>query len=282
MTCGLRHALGMLILAAASIGGPGCMAVNPKPIPLAPECTSACADVASACRGKVYVFLVSGLDPLDFDRVRDVRSALIRVGFTKVYDGQFYHESFFAKEMQRIAAEQPDAKFVVVGFSLGAEVAVSLAETVGHQGIPISLLACVDPYWWSTAPGKTPANVQQVMNVHGEPLLFANRAAAGGDVQIPEPFPNNITAHPLTVETLARSLATVAGTLPPPPRSPTPQLADDAPTPRPVTRTEKPRDTWDFLKPTVSLRGLSPAELPLSTPGGERTSLRPAQPPVTN
>jgi pimeloyl-ACP methyl ester carboxylesterase len=282
MKWGTRQALGTLLLTAASIGGPGCMAINPKPIPLAPECTAACADVPCQCRGKVYVFLMSGFDPLDLDRVGDFRAALIRAGFTKVYNGQFYHDVYFAKEMHRLATEEPDARFVVVGFSLGAEFAVSLAESVGHQGIPISLLASVDPYWWSTAPAKSPSNVQQVMHIHGEPLLFAQRASAGAEVQIPESFPANVTAHPLAVETLARALANVAGTLPPPPASPVPQLADDLPTPRPVTRTSNPRDAWDFLKPTASLRGLAPIDpLPAAT-GGERTSLRPAQPPVVN
>jgi pimeloyl-ACP methyl ester carboxylesterase len=284
MKCGPRQALGTLALAAASIAGPGCMAINPKPIALAPECMAACGDVPCACRGKVYVFLLSGFDPLDLDRVGDFRAALVRAGFTKVYNGQFYHDRYFAQEMRRLAAEEPDSRFVVVGFSLGTEFAVSLAESVGHQGIPISLLASVDPYWWSGAPSKTPANVQQTMNLHGEPLLFANRAGSGAEVQIPESFPNNITAHPLTVETLARALANVAGTVtPPPPSSPAPQLADDVPTPRPVSRTSSPRDEWDFLKPTASLRGLSPIDssVPITNPG-ERTSLRPAPPAVVN
>jgi pimeloyl-ACP methyl ester carboxylesterase len=283
MKSGPRQVLAPLVLAAVAIGGPGCMALNPKSIPLAPECTATCADVPCQCRGKVYVFLMSGFDPLDLDRVGDFRTALIRSGFTKVYNGQFYHDRFFAQEMHRLATEEPDAQFVVVGFSLGAEFAVNLAESVGKQGIPITLLASVDPYWWSSAPGKTPANVQQVMNVRGQPLLFANRASAGTDVQIPETFPTSITAHPLTVETLARALANVAGTLPQPQPTAPPQLADDEPSPKPVMRTNNPRDAWDFLKPVASLRGLSPADSAVSTaPGGERTSLRPAQPPVAN
>jgi pimeloyl-ACP methyl ester carboxylesterase len=281
---GLRHALGTFVLAALTFSGPGCMALNPKPIPLAPECTAACGDVPCQCRGKVYVFLISGFDPFDLDRVGDFRAALIRSGFAKVYNGQFYHDRFFAQEMQRLTAEEPDARFVVVGFSLGADIATSLAEYVSKQGIPISLLASVDPYWWSSAPGKTPANVQQVMSIHGEPLLFANRTPAGAEVQIPETFPTNITANPLTVETLARSLATIAGTLPAPhPSSAEPQLAEEGSTPRPVTRDNNPRDAWDFLKPIASLRGITPAD-PAATPNpaGERTSLRPAQPPIVN
>jgi hypothetical protein len=279
---GPRQILGALILAGASIGGPGCMALDPKPIPLAPECTAACTDVPCQCRGKVYVFLISGFDPLDIDRVGDFRKALVRSGFTKVYDGQFYHDRFFAQEMRRLASEEPDARFVVVGFSLGADVAVSLADYVGKQGIPIALLASVDPYWWSSAPSKTPPNVQQVMNIHGERLFMPQTASAGAEIQIPETFPTNITANPLTVESLARALAGIAGALPAPAPSPEPQLADEEPTPRPVARSGKPADAWDFLKPIASLRGLWPGDIATSAPVAERTSLRPVQPPRVN
>ncbi|HEY1375553.1 MAG TPA: hypothetical protein VGF55_02105 [Gemmataceae bacterium] len=269
--------LGALALAC----GAGCMSF-PKPIDLPPECTAECADVPCACRGKVYVFLMSGLDPFDLDRVADFRAALIRAGFNRVYNGQAFHDSYFAREMHRLALEEPDARFVLVGFSLGADYAVSLAESVAHYNIPITLLASVDPYWWSAAPTERPTNVQQVMQIHGQPLLFANRASAGMDVEIPESFPTNITAHPLTVEHLARTLASIAGTLPRPELPPAAPVPDDSPTPRPITaRRDEPRDAWDFLKPVASLRDLAPAEPAAPLPvTGERTTLRPAQPAV--
>jgi hypothetical protein len=269
----------LLLLAAASMAGPGCISLNPKPIAVTPECAAACEEVPCPCRGKVYVFMMAGLDPLDFDRVWDVRTALIHSGFTKVYTGQFYHERFFAEEMRRISRQEPDAQLVVVGFSTGADFAASLVELVGRDGIPITLLASVDPYWWSSAPTRRPANVQQTMLVHGEPLLFGGRGGAGMDVQIPETFPANITAHPLTVENLARTLASIAGGLPRPQLASSPPVIDATPTPRPVAeRGDAPRDAWDFLRPVASLRGLTPSEPVVAAPPSERTTLRPTQP----
>jgi hypothetical protein len=277
-----RRVFGGLVLAAGLMAGPGCLCLNPTPIDLPPDCTNACADVPCACRGKVYIFLLSGFDLFDTDRVADFRAALIRAGFTKVYNGQFYHDTYFAGEMRRLALKEPDAKFVLVGFSLGADEAVSLAESVSQHNIPITLLASVDPYWWSDAPAQAPRNVQQVMNIHGEPLLIAGRMSAGTDVQIPETFPANITAHPLTAEHLARSLAEIAGTLPRPEPPPTLPIVETTPTPRPVAnRHELPADAWDFLRPVASLKSLTPAE-PAAVPlqSGERTTLRPAQPRI--
>jgi hypothetical protein len=278
MTGPRRRFFGTLVLTAL-VGGPGCMGLYPKRIPIDPACEAQCCDLPCACRGKVYIFLMSGLDPLDLDHVRDCRETLIRAGFTKVYNGQCYHDSYFAKEMHRIALAEPDAKFVVVGFSLGADEAVSLAESVGHYNIPVTLLASVDPYRLSTAPTKQPANVQQVMRVHGEPLVLGNRSTPGLDVAILETFPSSVTDHPLTMEALMHSLIEIAGSVPKPAAPPTRQLAQDGPTPRPVSRADRPRDGWDFLKPVADLRKPSSVDAaPVALAPGERTALRPAQP----
>jgi pimeloyl-ACP methyl ester carboxylesterase len=272
--------LGTLVVAALSTG-PGCMCLNSKSIVLPTECMNECAEVPCACRGQVYVFLMSGIDPFDSDRVGDFRTALIRAGFTRVYSGQGYHDTYFAAEMHRLALAEPDSRFVLVGFSSGAEFAASLAESVGQNNLPITLLASIDAPWWSTAPEQRPANVQQVMHIHGEPFLFAGRISAGMDVQIPESFPNNITAHPLTVEQLARTLASIAGTVPRPEQPPPPTVVETTPTPRPTVRhLDGPRDAWDFLRPVASLRGLKPPDADLLPPApvSERTTLRPAQP----
>jgi hypothetical protein len=261
----------LLAIAAGIAASSGCMSLNPHPIPLSADCTAACGDVPCPCRGKVYVFLLRGFDPLDLDRVDDVRTALNTAGFTKVYDGQFYHERYFAEEMRRLSREEREARFVVVGFSLGAQAATGLAETVAKEGIPIALLASVDPYWWSSAPRRKPANVEQVMHVHGERLLFAPTLSAGADVQIPGAWPSNVTANPLAVETVARALANVAGTLPKPSNTRAPDFAGDLPTPRPIARNDGTRDAWDFLKPLATLPSSGNSN-------EERTSLRPVQP----
>jgi hypothetical protein len=247
-----QRQLSCAIVAAILATGPGCLCWNSRPMALPAECTAACNDVPCPCRNNVYVFLMSGFDPFDLDHVATCRSTLIAAGFNKVYNGQFYHEEFFAREMQRIAAEDPQAQFVVVGFSLGVETAASLAETVGKQGVPVALLGSVDPHWWSS-PSRS-ANVQQVVS-------YAGNSAE-------------------TVELLARSLAGIADGLPHPQPPAMPEDAvGDRPTPRPLERTDRPRDSWDFLKPVASLKSLSPSE-PVAAVENvrEHTSLRPVQP----
>jgi hypothetical protein len=271
-----RWVFGAFTLAAGMLGSSGCLTLSHTQCALPPGCAEACQAVPCACRGKVYVFLVDGFDPLDFSRVAEVRSSLIRAGFTKVYNGQFYHGGWFADELRRLHTEEPDAHFVVVGFGSGVEVAASLAESVAKDGIAIDLLASVDAPFWSSAPQKQPANVQQAMAVHGQSLFGATDAVAGQDIEVPAGFLDNVTAHPLTLDRLAHALAQVAGAVPAPAK-PEPVAAEQAPTPRPMAaRLAGPRDEWDFLKPVARLRDTLPPAEPAQDvmPYGERSVSR--------
>jgi hypothetical protein len=270
-----RWLLGAFALAAGMLGSSGCLTLS-HTCALPPGCAETCQAVPCACRGKVYVFLVDGFDPLDFSRVAEVRSSLIRAGFTKVYNGQFYHSGWFADELRRLHTEEPDARFVVVGFASGVEVAASLAESVAKDGVAIDLLASVDAPFWSSAPQKQPANVQQVMAVHGQSLFGAADAVAGQNIEIPAGFLDNVTAHPLTLDRLANALAQVAGTVPAPTKS-EPVVVETSPTPRPMAaRLAGPRDEWDFLKPTARLRDTPLPAAPVREvmPPGERSVSR--------
>src|SRR5947208_2806060 len=103
-----RNLLATLVLAAGLSGSSGCLCLNHAPPVISQDCAAACCDAPCACRGHVYVFLMSGFDPFDFDNVGEFRKALLNAGFTKVYDGQFYHDTFFAAEMHRLALEDPE------------------------------------------------------------------------------------------------------------------------------------------------------------------------------
>ncbi len=269
---------GALVLAVGLAAAPGCLTLNSNLSPLPPECVEACEAVPGCCRGKVYVFLVNGLDPLDLGHVAEVRAALIRAGFTKVYDGQLYHAGWFAGEMRRLRSEEPGVRFVVVGFGAGVEAARWLAGSVAADGIDLDLLASVDAPVWSSAPAQRPANVRQTLSVHGRPLFSPTNWRADTDVEVPVGGLSYAAPHPFTISQLATELAAVAGMVPAPPVKPLEPLADDLPTPRPTAaRADGPRDEWDFLKPVARLReAITPTagEPAPTAPAGERTVAR--------
>jgi hypothetical protein len=261
--------LAPVVLAIGLGGAPGCLWSNHTLVPLSAHCLEACESVPEPCRSKVYVFLLSGFDPLGFDGIASVRATLARAGFRKVYDGQFFHSGWFAEEMRRIHAEEPEARFAVVGIGAGVESAAGLAAAVATDGITIDLLASVDAPFWSSAAGSHPTNVQQVLSVYGLAQLGPTADEAGAVLEVPTSSWFGVATHPLTLDRLARELAQVAGAVPGPAAEPTPPAADAAPTPRPVTvLPHGPRDEWDFLKPVVRLSEILP-------PSGESTTTAP-------
>lgn len=245
-----RRNLGSWLLAASLVASPGCLTLCPHSLELPPECMQACRELPCCSRGRVFVFLIDGFDPLDGCGVSCVRRSLIDLGFIKVYDGHFYHSNWFADEMRRIHAEEPDAHFVVVGFSTGAETARSLAECVAADDITVDLLAVVDGPLWTAAIPEKPENVVRVVHLPGSSVA---------------------------VQPLADELTAIAGLVPVPVTLVEPNTSD-VPTPRPVAPLipSVTRDAWDFLKPVARLD--APAtELPTTK---EHTSLREKNPPV--
>jgi hypothetical protein len=233
---------------------PGCLSCHTKCPPLAPACAEACAATPACTRGNVYVFVVNGFDPFDLTKVGGMRAAFSRLGFNKVYTGQFYHAGEFAEEMRALAATEPDARFVVVGVGAGVDAAMSLADTVAGDGVTIDLVASVDSPFWSDAPTRHPGNVRQVMALHGQPTWIGVTPSVGDDFTLPRDSWGGVSGHPLTVETLAGELAAIASSVPVAPVAAEPAVTDETPAPRPFTaRVNRLHDGWDFLFPANRL-----------------------------
>jgi hypothetical protein len=91
------------------------------------------------------VFLVGGVDVLDDSGLKDLRDALNADGFSQVYYGHPHHSGWFGREMRRIASEDPAARFVLVGFEVGAVTAGNLAADGCRHGLNVEGLVLLDP-----------------------------------------------------------------------------------------------------------------------------------------
>jgi hypothetical protein len=204
----------------------------------------------------VHVFVVNGFDPFDFGGTGDLRTTLNRLGFNKVYSGQFYHAGGFADEIKELAAADPNARFVIVGVGAGVDAAVSLAETVADSGVTIDLLASVDSPFWSNAPGRKPLNVQRVLALHGRPNSWLPYTPSfGEDISLPVPSWPGVSGHPLTAETLATELASIALGVPASSED-IAAVADDSPVPRPeAEHTGTHKHVTSYLDPASILEG---------------------------
>jgi len=202
------------------------------------------------------VFVINGFDPFDIGGTGDLRTTLNRLGFKKVYTGQFYHARDFADDIRGVAAADPNARFVILGVGAGVDAAVSLAESVLGNGVLIDLLVSVDSPFWSDAAGKRPVNVQRVMAVHGWPDTWLPRTpSAERDITLPDYGLLGVSTDPMTVEAIVWELATIAADVPPVKEQPLTAM-DDGPVPRPADENRvKPTHVASYLDPVMSLEG---------------------------
>jgi hypothetical protein len=244
--------LGALIFATL----PGCVSLPTDCPAVTGACLEKCESTPRFCRGNVHVFVVNGFDPLDIGGTGELRTTLNRLGFKKVYTGQFYHARGFTDDIRDVAAADPSARFVIVGVGAGTDAAVSLAESVLGNGVLIDLLVSVDSPFWSDAAGKRPINVQRIMAVHGWPATWLPRTPSPErDITLPDYGWFGVSTDPLTVEALAWELATVATTIPPIDEERL-VVIDDSPVPRrSELKSAKSKHVVSYLDPATALEG---------------------------
>jgi hypothetical protein len=268
-----QRTLGYLVLGAALLTGPGCLGFLHPIDPSQPEFTQACKDLPRCCKEHVYIFQVHGLDPFDYANLQGLNQHLHELGFRKTYHGQLYHTSYFDKELHRIHQQDPDARFVLIGFSFGANMVRSIAQSARADGIPIELLVYLGGNTLKDIPHDRPENCAKIVNILAQGWIWNGARLEGAEnVNLPDVYHFGSPTHRYTLQMLTRELAVVAAAVPvvQPPATMPPAAPVDEPTPRPVAvETPAPRDEWDFLKPATSLRPPSspaPAAEPAPAP----------------
>lgn len=252
-----RQVLGSCLVAASLTTVGGCLSFcHPVHSP-AGEIIQPCQALPSCCRGQVYVFLINGLDPVNLANLTGVRDHIQALGFRKTYYGQMYHAAYFEKEIRRIHQEEPEARFVLIGFSLGANMARNITQNVKPEGIDIDLLFYLGGNTFDNRPRDRPENAHRLVNILARGCIW-NGAWLDGAENLHEVdvLHYGSPSHPRTLEILDRELALIAAAVPvvqPLEDAPSSPL-EEAPTPRPVKRQAAVyRDEWDFLKPASPL-----------------------------
>jgi hypothetical protein len=253
--------LGRALLAAGLLSGSGCLSfVHPVDPPLH-DLVGSCQELPQCCRDHVYVFLIHGMDPLDLANLAGLNKYFRQLGFHQTYYGQLYHTGYFKKEIRRVHQEDPEARFVLVGFSFGANCVRSVAQAVKTDGVHIDLLVYLGGNTLDNIPEDKPENAVQIVNILASGCIW-NGAWMDEAINIHETdvWHFGSPTHPRTLEVLTEELFAVASTVPvvDPPVYKGPVLQGE-PTPRPVEApTETRRDEWDFLKPVTHLPAAPP------------------------
>ncbi len=209
-----------------------------------------------ACQDHVYVFFVHGLDPLDYANLNGLRKFVHDLGYTRTYFGQVYHGPHFEKEIRQIHGNDEQARFVLIGFSAGANVVRNIANDVADDGVYIDLLVYLGGNTLEDEDRNRPANVGKVLHVLCSGYIWKGYDITGVEnIRYPDKWHFDSPTHPETLRRLAEELLEVCGrvTVTVPVESEQPEIA---PMPRPVSQARKasvvPPD-WDLLKPRAAL-----------------------------
>jgi hypothetical protein len=250
---------------AAGFSG-GCMGFFHSVNPPTHELGDPCHALPRCCRDHVYIFLLNGLDPGNYCNLGGLREYLHSLGFNKTYYGQLYHGPWFEKEILRLHNEDPDARFVLVGFSYGANVARSITQDLKPQGVQIDLLVYLGGNTLTNTPRDRPENAGQIVNVLATGWIWNGDTLDGAEnVQLPDVWHFGSPTHRQTLEILSRDLTAIAAAVPYEVKeedSTIPWIEDEsAPPPRPLKSGARRRgDDWDFLKPVSQLHALEKGE----------------------
>ena len=277
--------LAQCLVAAGLLSGPGCMCYLHPLAPPPPDLAEPCRAVPKGARDHVYVFLVHGMDPLDYANMTGLRDFIEDLGFHQTYLGQLYHPPYLYYEILRVHKEDPDAHFVLIGFSFGANMVRYLAQGMKAHDIPVDLLVYLGGNTLHNNDYDQPANVKRMLNIlasgaiwHGDTMEKAE------NIQVTDVWHFGSPTHQKTVEALSRELALVAASVPAEvPADPEPE-PETAPTPRPVAAQAPAHgEEWDFLKPAAHLNlqagtVITPAAAPAEEPAPAAPPAPPAPP----
>jgi hypothetical protein len=207
--------------------------------------------------------MIHGLDPFDYANFSGLRDYLHTLGFNNTYYGQLYHAGHFKGEVRRIHREDPEARFVLIGFSFGANMVRSIAQDVKSEGIRIPLLVYLGGNTLENTPEDHPDNADRLVNILANGWIW-NGAQFDDAENINEDDVHHFGSptHPRTLEALTREITEVASSVPVVERLDSQPATDsnEEPTPRPANRASPAQhDGWDFLKPVTRL-GTSPEQ----------------------
>lgn len=131
------------------------------------------------CKDHIYIFGVNGFNPLCTGNFNGLCRYLRDQGFENTYFGQLFSSHVFCRRIRNIVDEDPDAKIVLIGFSLGCNYVRCMANLLGRQGIQVDLLVYLAGDTIFNTARSCPENVCRVLNINAHGLVLT-----GGDLTL--------------------------------------------------------------------------------------------------
>jgi hypothetical protein len=235
-----RRPLAWLIAVLPALGG--CLH-HDRPTPYVNGCEWRPVDeFPDDAKALVYVFLIDE----GGEELAPVRDYLHQLGLRRMYLGRSSQAGDLMVEMGVAHADQPSARFAIVGYGAGVEGARRLAAFATRMEIPIDLTVYLEPTAVEPPGPFDPA--RGCFTIRARDL----GCPPGSPVPCPEPVSKAaVPTHSYTLALLERELTLVTMAVVPP-RRPMPKrihLVTPVPPPRETTPRPKPLPVdWRFFR----------------------------------
>ncbi len=169
-------------------------------------------NIPRPCTDHVHVYLITGLDPTDLAKLQCLCAHVQGLGFCHTHRGHWYDRRRFEREMRCIARRDPEARFVLVGYSLGANVVRAMAQSLARNSdAQIDLIVYLAGNLLEYGSQDRPANVAKIIHIMADGYFLKEIPTDGADnYQLRNTLHFDTPMHSHTLRILARELAAVA------------------------------------------------------------------------
>lgn len=113
-----------------------------------------------------HIFLVNGVDPLKFGNLSALGRRLQEQGFSHTYYGELQALPRFRDTIRQVHRDDSNARFALIGFSLGANRVCDLAQSLQADSISIETAVFLSGnHWLGGLPTERPQNIGRVVNL---------------------------------------------------------------------------------------------------------------------
>jgi len=181
----MRSSSGFMILIGLLALGtlPGSMVADPL-LPLASppsDLRERCEALPAGCRERLHIYMINGFTILPHmcGSMNAMAPYVEDLGFGKPKIACHYWRWSYQNDIRRIHSMDPQARFVLVGYSMGASVVYSMAQSLEKDGVFIDLIVLIDGHSLIHDFKETPSNVGRVVSINATAWALAGKCRPG-------------------------------------------------------------------------------------------------------
>lgn len=214
MACCTPLTLLLAVVSVTTVSGP-ILAVDPATS--APQTPAESAvDILTSAPDNTHVYVFDGVNPLGMARVNRLSDRLRNAGFEQTRTTKWFRPvAAVEREIRATHAQDPSARFVLIGYSAGSYKARALANRLVPSGVPVAMVGYVGgDYLRDTTRTQVPG-ADQVVNVTGNGYLLTGRnllfngtyLSRASNVRLPRTAHYALPSDPRTFDALHAAFA---------------------------------------------------------------------------